>query len=313
MKVHIDNVLLTGTAGNTGPNTFARRLMMGLFENGIEIVESGTDADVSIVFIQRSGAPLAKKVVQRLDGIWFKPDNFIANNAKIVECYNIADAVVFQSKFDAQMVTKWFGSKRNSIIHNGIDIEKRVEPSNEALTAIKSLRQKYSRIFVCSSNWHPQKRLAKNIELYLRVKKSILEPSCLIVMGSRPDVIVTTNDIMYTGSVSHDDCLHVYKNADWMFHLAWADHCPNVVIEALSCDLPVVCSNVGGTAELVGKFGLVVDDQQYDFDLFDYDNPPKIDVTKVSLPEKTSLGKPGVDVNMKRVVQEYVQLLRSLL
>ena len=67
--------------------------------------------------------------------------------------------------------------------------------------------------------------------------------------------------------------------ADWMLHLAWADHCPNVVVECLSQGTPVLCTDVGGTSELIedNVSGLIIKEGGYNFEPSDYDSPPKID------------------------------------
>jgi hypothetical protein len=53
MKIHLDNV---NVSAKTGPNTFAKRLAKAFFESGHEVIlNSGKDADVSIVFIEPSG------------------------------------------------------------------------------------------------------------------------------------------------------------------------------------------------------------------------------------------------------------------
>jgi hypothetical protein len=96
-----------------------------------------------------------------------------------------------------------------------------------------------------------------------------------------------------------------------MLHLAYADHCPNTVIEALSQGCPVVCSSVGGTRELVGDFGIVVDDGRFDFDPFDHDAPPRIDVSNVVLPDQRSLGK-HAQIDVTTVANEYVELIKEI-
>lgn len=308
MKVHLDNVNL---GSNSGPNTFAQRLFKELVNRNVTVVDSGKDADVSLVFIEPSGKPLAKKVVQRLDGIWFKPNEFEAKNVQIKNLYQRADAVVWQSEFDFGMTTRWWGHPRHGqIIHNGISSE-RQNATSEALLHIRKCHQ---HVFVASSNWHPQKRLRSNIELFFHLRKTSCPDSCLIVMGANPDCWVPSPQVMYTGALSHQDCLAVFSVADWMFHLAWLDHCPNVVIEALSVGVPVVCSDSGGTKELVGGHGLVLKErQEYGYELADYDTPPSIDVTQLeTLPEKSSLG-PHIDINMSTVAQKYIELFRSIL
>jgi glycosyltransferase involved in cell wall biosynthesis len=306
MKLHLDNV---NFSSRTGPHTFGQRLAKKLIETGHDVVlDDGSDADASIVFIEPSGRPLAKKVVQRLDGIWFKPQQFKTLNVKIKALYEKADGVIFQSSFDFYMVSHYWGENPNwKVVRNGIDAP-HVKVSNIDLLG---LRDQFKTIFVCSANWHPQKRLRANIEFFLEQLKQ--EPnSCLIVMGSNPDVHVAHPKIFYTGSIPHELCLEVYRIADWMIHLAWLDHCPNVVVEALSQETPVICSFYGGTSELIGDFGLVVPEQTpYGFDLVDYDRPPEINVSSIVLPERSTLGK-HIDISMDSVVRSYIELIERI-
>jgi glycosyltransferase involved in cell wall biosynthesis len=310
MRIHFDGCNMLAP---TGPNTFARRLAMALIESGHEVGEGdGSDADVSLVFIERSGNPLAKKVVHRLDGIWFKPDEFETRNARIKATYDVADAVVWQSDFNRQQISKWWGEpKLSSVIHNGV----RLEPETKIIIPVLAeVRNNYDKVFVCSSNWHPQKRLSANIELFKHLRESFYPNSCLIVMGEHPDVFVASPNIFYTGGLTEKQCMQTYAIANWMIHLAWLDHCPNVVVESLSQGTPVICSEHGGTKELVGSFGLVMHEQRpYDLTLEDYDNPPEIDVKQfaVPLPGKDFLG-PHADIDIRNVAKAYVELFNRI-
>lgn len=309
MKIHFDNVSQFGT----GPGTFANRLARRLFEFGHEVVFTCENADISLVFIERSGNPLARKVVQRLDGIWFKPEEFHTKNVRIKSLYDSADAVIIQSSFDYRMVNKWWGDPRSyEIIRNGIELN----PVKElTIPSLIDIRSQYKKLYVCSSNWHPQKRLKANVELFEHLRRQ--EPSsCLIIMGSNPDFRVASPHVFYAGAVEPDVYNQIYSAADWMLHLAWADHCPNVVVEALAQGTPVACSEVGGTAELVGEYGMILKESPYNFELADYDNPPPIDVTQVtSLPTRHeldySLIAEFIDIN--NVAHQYVSLFEKLI
>lgn len=308
MKIHLDNV---DWSSRSGPNTFGQRLARRLIETGHEIItDNGSSADVSLVFIEPSGRKLANKIVQRLDGIWFSPIEFETKNVNIKVLYDRADAVVFQSDFDRQMVTRWWGGDDDSrplwVIRNGVDT-RHVPVSNADLL---NLREQFKSIFVCSANWHPQKRLRANIELFMKLLEK--EPdSCLIVMGANPDVRMAHPKVFYTGSLPHELCLEVYRIADWMIHLAWLDHCPNVVVEALSQETPVICSSEGGTRELVGDFGVIVPETPYVYDLVFYDKPPQIDVSNIVLPERAQLGE-HFDISIDRVVRSYMDLFEEI-
>jgi len=309
MKIHLDNVNMSS---NSGPNSFGKRLAMGLIESGHEVeLYDGRNSDASIVFIEPSGRPLAKKVIQRLDGIWFSPEEFETKNSSIKKLYHSADGIIWQSEFDKGMTTKWWGNPKNgSIIRNGINAP---EIKKFQISALEQIRQQYEMLFVCSANWHPQKRLMKNIELYKHLR-SFYSSAALIVLGSNPTKVADPH-VFYAGSQPHEVCLEIFSASNWMLHLAWLDHCPNTVVEALSQGTPVICSEHGGTKELVQGYGVVLkEDKEYNFELANYDDPPNIDVTQIKkcLPNKPDLTS-CFDVSMKRTLNDYLLFLESVL
>lgn len=307
MKIYMDNCDLGGS--RTGPNSFARRLAIELSKRG-HVIADPSDYDVALVFIEKSPRlDESKPYIHRLDGIWFHPKDIHTKNSAIKSTYDSATHVVFQSDFDRSMVEKWFGIKETGVvIRNGIELQD-IELSVDVL----KLKETYQKIFVCSSNWHRQKRLKENIELYLHLKEKLSEKCCLIVLGSNPDYTYAGKDIYYTGSsIPHEICLQFYRAADWMIHLAWADHCPNVVVEALSQGCPVICSETGGTKELVEGNGIILNEElKYEFQAFDYDSPPPIDVTQV-----VELPQVSVDissVSIEKTATEYEKVLLTAL
>jgi glycosyltransferase involved in cell wall biosynthesis len=58
--------------------------------------------------------------------------------------------------------------------------------------------------------------------------------------------------IEFLGPYAQADAVAMYQKADILLHTKYKDPCPTVVIEALSCGLPVVYSSSGGVPELVG-------------------------------------------------------------
>jgi glycosyltransferase involved in cell wall biosynthesis len=299
-------------SSNSGPNSFGKRLAMALIESGHEVeLYDGRKAEISIVFIEPTGRPLAKKVVQRLDGIWFSPEEFETKNSSIKKLYQSADAVIWQSAFDKGMTTKWWGyPKKFEIIRNGINAP---EIKKFQIPVLEQIRQQYEMLFVCSANWHPQKRLLQNIELYKHLR-NFYSSAALIVLGSNP-IKVADPHVFYAGSQPHEVCLEIFSAANWMLHLAWLDHCPNTVVESLSQGTPVICSEHGGTKELVQGYGVILkEEKEYNFELTDYDNPPKIDVAQIKnrLPHKNDLSH-CFDVSMQRTLNDYLSFLESVL
>jgi len=287
-KIHFSNVNFNS---NSGPNTFGSRLAYALIQKGYEIVESDKDYDVFLCFIEPSSRPKAgKKFILRLDGIWFKPSQFETHNRNIKWAYDNCDMVVWQSEFDKKMTQKWWGKKEGVVIPNGIDLgyKPKIHPE------LQKIKDQYDRIFTCSANWHRQKRLKENIEFFQKNKD---KNDALFVLGKNPDYLVKDENIIYFNHQPHDICLQIYSLSDWFLHLAWLDHCPNVVVEALSQKCPVVYTDSGGTREIVGKNGIEIPESNpYNFELTDYDSPYALDIEKISL-NKPKINNKHLDIN----------------
>ena len=298
MKIHFSNV---NFSSRSGPNTFAHRLAGELVNMGHSIVDA-SDYDSALVFIEPSTNLLpGKRVVHRLDGIWFKPEEFEVNNRLIKSTYDSADWVVWQSDFDKSMTTSHWGLRKGSVIRNGIDLSHPVPKVD-----MRDIRSRFDTVFVASANWHRQKRLKEVHDLFL-YNRQFSPKSCLIVLGSNPDYVTREEGIFYAGSLPHESCLAIFEQSDWMIHLAWLDHCPNVVVEALSRGCPVICTDSGGTSELVGRNGIVIPETvRYNFELLDYDNPPPLGVG-IQIPEKIKVDNSDLDI--RKVAKQYEGVL----
>lgn len=98
------------------------------------------------------------------------------------------------------------------------------------------------------------------------------------------------------------------------------------MIHALSQKTPVVCASSGGTKEVIGEFGSVLQEKiEITNPLFDYDNPTEIDVTQFNvelvaptkekpmlLPKFILSPELAPDVSMKRVVEKYLEVFAAL-
>jgi glycosyltransferase involved in cell wall biosynthesis len=212
------------------------------------------------------------------------------------------------------MCIKHFGLPGHTlgrVIHNGIapGVVKQL-----TIPKLVEMRGTYDRIYACSANWHGQKRLAANVALFDHLR-TVHPNSCLIVLGNNPDHRATGPHVFYAGAVDEATYMQVYAAADWLLHLAWGDHCSNVCIEALSQGTPVACSEVGGTKELVGGYGAILKDTPFNFELYDYDDPPTIDVTQVAdLPTRQALDYSTIaDIDIGHVATKYVELFEQVL
>lgn len=260
-----------------GPSTFATRLALQFQKMGHEIVPCDVPHDIHICFIEPFRSPHKSALrILRLDGIDFRPEDFQANNAGIKRAYQSFDHVVIQSEHDRKMISKWLGTRDGvSVIGNGIEFINRSRS-----------RTDHDLLFVCSAEWHPQKRVADNVKLFRQIEGAENRPCKLIILGDGAQEYAGQNNIDVRGKVSHAECLQVFADADWMINLEWLGHCPNVCIEALSMRCPIIYADSGGLPELVGSNGIMVPDAPYGLELCDYDDPPALDLSGFILPDQ---------------------------
>lgn len=299
MKIFFDNV---NFSSSSGPNSFAKRLSDELIRRNYQISNEASmdfipDVQLSFIMSQKKVAPL----IQRLDGIYFnKEQDYQSLNKPILETYENSEAVVFQTEFNKALSEKYFGNHWNStIIRNGTDID--------LISTIKPVENKildqFEKIWCCASSWRPHKRLSENVRYFL---ESSSDRDCLVIFGSNPDFTARHPRIFYGGEVDWTDLISVYKRSSYFIHLAWLDHCPNVVVDARAAGCQIICSSAGGTKEIAGKDAVIISEDDWDFSPTMLYKPPKMDFSK------TIKNQYDIDISISRAASQYVSVFEGI-
>ena len=262
---------------NSGPNKFSRTLFNSLIRNNdVSITNNQQDADVEFCLIQQQ-VHKVKPMVLRLDGIWFNSDqDYNSQNKPIVHAYRNADAVIFQSNFNKKLTEKWFGEHKNSfVIHNAPDID-----------LVNSVNPRYwdnkfgkdTEVWSCASNWRPHKRLRENVRYFIRYapKDAVFAIAGALPMDRAKEIMNYDRRIYLMGDLDYTSLLALYKKSSTFVHLAYLDHCPNVVVDAQAAGCHIVCSSTGGTSEIVAS-GKIIKEQSWDLNPTQLYYPPKMD------------------------------------
>jgi len=311
---YINNCNPTG-----GPGIFGGRLKNQLEKNGHTFVDPYVSGEIphrSISIIQGERIEGCPFNLLRLDGLYFDSENPNSDqmNSGIFKSFDESDYIIYQSQFSKEMYHAFYRDRPFAVIPNGINQE-------DFLSNVKPIKQdhpvfsKYEKICVASASWRRHKRLEETIEAF---KDPRLENVLLIALGGFnyiKDTSTIPDNVLLTPLLKPNDTASVYCMADAMIHLAWLDWCPNTVVEALSCGVPVLCSHNGGTKELVKDDGVVIQLEE------DYEvgtkvplyNPPKVDtniivegVLKV-IEKSTLFERPDLDI--KHVAKQYEKYL----
>ena len=179
-----------------------------------------------------------------------------------------------------------------------------------------SIDPKYEKVplsFACAADWRTNKRPLSTLNGFLNAD---LDGSILYVMGKNFPKKVRDPRVRYLGAVSKEDVIGVLKSCNFLLHLCHVDSCPNIVVESLACGLSVLHTNLGGTRELVGRNGINIK-----FDSWNWkpiksvrDNIPG-DIVTDGNGRLISLKKGKIDMDslsMKTCASKYVEVMRSV-
>lgn len=177
---------------------------------------------------------------------------------------NKTDAVTCVSEFLYHSTIREFNPiKPIDVIHNFVDtsVYKRLK--------FPELRSEFAnptqKIVIHISNFRPIKRVADIIEAFYRIRKEV--DSKLLLVGDGPDMpkvealvqkLQLEKDVFCLGNqVSIIELLSI---SDIFLLTSEMESFGLAVLEAMSCEVPVVCYNVGGLPEIVeeGKSGHLV-------------------------------------------------------
>ena len=264
------------------------------------IISNLQEADISLCFIESTINKLNIPRAQRLDGIYFNTSqDFKSLNSNIKKTFLDSQGIIFQSNFNKELITRWFGTPDISkVIHNGADLN-----CINNITAMKNT--KYENIWCCAASWRPHKRLKENINYFLEHKG---DNDLLIVAGHVPeDQRKMDSSIVYFGDLNQTQLYSLYKASKYFLHLAWLDHCPNVVVDARACGCHIICSSAGGTQEIAGPNSTIIEEEKWNYIPISLYDPPKMDFTK----KKKNKFDTCYDINI--VAEEYKQFMERII
>ena len=304
-RFFINNIRGTG-----GPSVFGSRLKEALTQAGWKwdrLVPS-----VSFIFSAGLLRPFCRNIL-RLDGLYFDSANTLGDsdrkNRPIRRAYRKADGLIFQSEFDRRLFKVFMdeASCPDIIIPNG---------APEIFTPKGGgFDYGFKKTLLCSAFWRAHKRLDCIIKGFIEYGNI---DTGLVVLGEVAKRPIEHPRIKYMGHISPNALPQYLRGADAFIHLSWLDHCPNTVVEAICCGLPVLCTHNGGTKELVKDNGIVMKcESDYDFKRVDLYNPPKCDnkIVAAGIEKILAWNKPvdSSELHMDSIASRYVEFAGELI
>ncbi len=127
----------------------------------------------------------------------------------------------------------------------------------------------------------------------------------LIIAGRGPDLSILRDEVQrkkqkgirFIGQIPYEEMPNLYSSCDIFIHnpvgsSSWNEQYGMVLIEAMASGLPIIALNSGSTSEVIGKSGLVVEEDELQRAL-------------LSLIKNKGLRKEFSEMGRKRAVEEY--------
>jgi len=271
-----------------GPSLFVKRLKRSIVKQNLAQVMSFINPFTHVnLFSNLARNIYGRPYIFRVDGIYFDCKEThgpnVLRNEPIFGGINNAAGVIFQSDFSKKLIVNFYGNIDcpNIVINNGVNLST-FSPGGCNKRDTLGIK-KNDLVFVTSAKWRAHKRLRDIINVFLEYKGTSGKTCYLIILGN--DGMVKKHPSVYNiGFISPNELPSWYRTGDIFLFFSWLDNCPTSVIEAIACGLPVVCTNQGGTRELVEitKGGIVVEtDNAFAYKLVDLYNPPTPNYCKI--------------------------------
>jgi glycosyltransferase involved in cell wall biosynthesis len=189
-------------------------------------------------------------------------------NEPIVNIWRSSDHVFYQSRFCRESVRHFFGETEipGEVLFNAVDTSVFSPPDRDPAPG--------ELVLVTAGSHHTFYRVKAAMDTLALVNRTV--PQARMIMAGRymwrPDEQEALKEarhyarqaglesrIEFQRSYSQLEAVRLLRRGHLLLHTKYNDPCPRLVVEALSCGLPVVYSATGGVPELVGdKAGIGV-------------------------------------------------------
>jgi glycosyltransferase involved in cell wall biosynthesis len=184
------------------------------------------------------------------------------DNLLLEQGLHAADFVIYQSDFSRQVADRYLGrfSGPSAVVHNAVDTRifapRPDRPRRPGFTILLGGTQyRRSSVEIALTAFAEFRKRAPQARLL--IAGALCWTSDRAAAAEAADMLAVrlgiADGVEFIGEYTQALATTLYARADVLLHTRYDDLCPNVVIEALACGLPVVYSRTGGTPELVGN------------------------------------------------------------
>ena len=327
-----------------GPAAFQQRFITAAAKQGITAHFDSSRKDIGAYLVigaprkfiptlysaRQRGIP----VIQRLNGMnWIhrvRPSGRLygekadlANNRLSFFRKHIATGIVYQSPFCETHWNEVYGvlsDKPSRIIYNGVDL-------NEFKPIVPEFSSEDIEILIVEGNLEhgSEQNLEQALSLSMALSRRTSQKVHLRIAGNVPEAIrekvfermsdsTAVVSVDFLGIIEKSRLIELENSSHMLFSVELNPACPNSVIEALACGLPVIGFDTGALKDVTGVGGIIV---PYGTDVWKLEKPilfPLIDAAEKVYRENQKFRKAArkqaeSHFSIDKITEEYLSFL----
>lgn len=192
---------------------------------------------------------------------------YIILEFKQVLSFRYATGIIYISEYAKTFIEnkyKFLRRKAAVVIYHGVADRFTVNDRQSSLQHIDN-EKIFKLLYISIINYY--KHQDKLIEAIIRLKKSGVSLELHLIGPMNPNMKKefeelldkSGNSVIYHGKISYDQIHNYYSDCDLFVFASTCENMPNILVEAMKANVPILCSNYGPMPEILKDGGIYFD------------------------------------------------------
>lgn len=196
--------------------------------------------------------PFSESDLQKYNFSFFKL-KMIVLKLLLIYSFSKANGIIFLSNFAKDEILKRLNKVKYKVIHHGITIQKKIrkiKKNNISLLYVSETEPYKNHTFLI--NGIDKLKVNEKVKIYLIGQKGNCHKNV------EKKIFNFNNDnknikIYFLGPKNQKILKSYYLKSDGMIFASTCENFPNIILEGMSYNLPILCPNIGPLNEIIGK------------------------------------------------------------
>lgn len=248
---------------------FKRYKLHTLLENSdISFIPGGTFFSKKVKYVSMSQNMLVFENEERNRFPWTKRLRYLLLEKLQVKSFRNAAGVIYISKYAKKYIEDKYPDlkeKKSTVIYHGISENFRQLPKKQKPIASYDDNNPFEITYISIINfykhqWNVIDAIKKLKSEGYAIKLNLIgDINTAVKERFEKSLIGTEGYVTYLGKVPYEKIQYSYKSSDMFVFASTCENMPNILVEAMTAGLPIVCSNYGPMPEILNDAGLYID------------------------------------------------------